>query len=108
MEVLTLHFRNPETFRELQRAAATLGISPDELAEAAIESELASMGARLDDKLARMVERLRTSGPGDLDRAIEDFARAEVEVDDPLKAHRVESADAYGIGALFGDRLEHG
>lgn len=105
-DVLTLHFRNPETLRELQRTAATLGISPDELAEAAIESEL-SVGARLDDTLVRVVERLRTLGPGDLDRAIDDFARAEVEVDDPLKAHRVESADAYGIGALFGDRLEH-
>ena len=93
---------------DIQRTAATLGVPPDELTEAAIESEPASMGACLDDKLVGVMERLRTSGPGDLDRAIEDFARVEVEVDDPLKARRVESADAYYIRALFRDRLGHG
>jgi hypothetical protein len=31
-----------------------------------------------------------------------------VEVDDPLRSHRVEAADMYGIGALFGHPLERG
>lgn len=47
-------------------------------------------------------------GSVDLDRDIRDFARSEVEVEDPLQARLVESPDAYGIGALFGHRVERG
>ena len=39
---LTLHFQNQETLRNLERAAETLGVSVDELAEAAIARGLAA------------------------------------------------------------------
>ena len=42
---LTLHFHNQETLRDLERAAEALGVSMDELVEAAIERELAAVGA---------------------------------------------------------------
>lgn len=49
---------------------------------------------------------MKSYGPADLDRDVRAFARNEVEVEDPLQARRVESPDAYGIGALFGDSVE--
>ncbi|HKI02952.1 MAG TPA: hypothetical protein VKK31_13335 [Thermoanaerobaculia bacterium] len=103
---LTLHFHNHETLRHLERAAEALGVSMNELAEAAIERELAVVGASLEGKLARSLERLKSYGPADLDLDIRAFARSEVELEDPLQARRVELADAYGIGALFGDPVE--
>lgn len=103
---LTLHFRNDETLRNLERAAEALGVSTDELAEAAIEKELATVGAGLEGKLSRSLERLKSYGPADLDRDIRKFAQSEVEVEDPLQARRVEPPDAYGIGALFGNSVE--
>jgi hypothetical protein len=36
----------------------------------------------------------------------EPLAQSEVEIEDPLQARRIESPDAYGIGALFGDHVE--
>ena len=103
---LTLHFRNDETLRNLERAAEALGVSTDEFAEAAIERELAAVGAGIEGKLARSLERLKSYDPSELDRDIRAFARSEVEVEDPLQARRVESSDAYGIGALFADSVE--
>lgn len=105
---LTLHFHNEETLRSLERVAESLGISADELAEAAIERELAAVGAGLDTKLTRALERLKSYGPEDQDRDIQELARSEVEVEDPLQARRVESTDPYGIGALFGHPVERG
>jgi len=105
---LTLHFQNEETLRNLERAAEELGVSMDELAEAAIERELAAVGAGLEGRLTRALSKLRTYTPADLDRDIREFARSEVELEDPLQAQRVESPDAYGIGALFGHSVERG
>ena len=105
---LTLHFRDEETLRKLERAAEALGVSRDELAEAAIERELAAIGAGLEGRLTRSLERLKSYSPADLDRDIREFARSEVELEDPLQARRVESPDAYGIGALFGHSVERG
>jgi hypothetical protein len=79
---LTLHFRNEETLRNLERAAEALGVSTDDLAEAAIERELAAVGASLEARLARALERLKSYSPADLDRDIRAFARSEVEVTD--------------------------
>jgi hypothetical protein len=103
---LTLHFHNDETLRNLERVAEALGVSMDDLAEVAIERELAAIGAGLEDRLARALERLKTYGPSDLDRDIQAFAQSEVEIADPLQARRIESPNAYGIGALFGDPME--
>jgi hypothetical protein len=104
---LTLHFSNEETLRDLEQAAEALGVSTDDLAEVAIERELAAVGAGFDGRLSRILARLKPPGDADHDGAIRLFARNEVEVEDPLRAHRVAS-DAYGIGALFGDPLERG
>jgi|SRR6185369_1640601 len=103
---LTLHFHSEETLGNLERAAKTLGVSMDDLAEVAIERELAAVGAGLEGRLTRALERLRSYGPADLDRDIRAFAQSEVEIEDPLQARRIESPDAYGIGALFGDPVE--
>lgn len=103
---LTLHFRNLETLRTLERAAAALGITADELAEAAIERELVVVGAGLEGRLARVLERLGSQGPEQLERDIDAFARSEAEVEDPLRAQRLAAPDPHGIGALFGDPLE--
>jgi len=102
----TLHFHSDETLRNLERAAETLGVSMDDLAEVAIERELAAVGAGLEGRLARALERLKSYSAEDLDQDIRDFAQSEVEVEDPIRARRVESPDAYGIGALFGDPME--
>lgn len=106
---LTLHFQNEETLRSLERVAEELGVSADELAEAAIERELAAIGTGLEERLVRVLERLKAYDPAaNLERAISEFARSEVEVEDPLQARRVESPDPYGIGALFGHSMERG
>src|SRR5262249_52463024 len=99
---LTLRFRNEETLRILEETATALGVSADALAEAAIERELAILGANLDARLSRTLEVLRFTGPDDLDRDAEAFARSELEFADPLQARLVASSDAYGIGAMFG------
>ncbi len=105
---VTLHFRSKETLRKLERAAEALGVSMDELAEAAIERELTALGTGLEGRLTRSLERLKSYGPADLDRDIRDLAQSEVEFEDPLQARFVESPDAYGIGALFGHPVERG
>lgn len=103
---LTLHFRNLETLRDLKRAADALGVTIDQLAEAAIERELAVVGAGLEGRLSRALERLGSYGPEKLGPDIAAFARSEAEIDDPLQARRIEESDAYGIGEMFGDSLE--
>lgn len=105
---LTLRFRDEETLRNLERAAEALGVSTNELAEAAIERELAAVGAGLEVRLSQALEKMKSYGPADLDRDIRAFARSEVEVEDPVQARRIETPDAYGIGALFGRPMERG
>lgn len=103
---LTVHFHNDETLHNLERTAEALGVSMDELAEVAIERELAALGAGLEGRLTRTLDRLKSYDSADLERDIRDFAQSEVEIEDPLRARRVESPDAYGIGALFGRPVE--
>ncbi len=77
----------------------------NELAEAAIEHELAYVGADLEQKLTRAAELLR-SYRDDSERDIEAFARAEVTVGDPLRSRQATLEDTYGVGALFARSLE--
>ena len=91
--VFTLRFRDEETLRSLERTAAALGVSTTDLAEAAIERELTVVGSDLDHRLNRALEQLKSAGPTDLDQDIEDFARAELAIEDPLSARRVEAPD---------------
>ena len=91
--VFTLRFSDQETLRSLERTAAALGVSTTDLAEAAIERELTVVGSDLDHRLTRALERLKSAGPTDLDQDIEDFARAELDIEDPLSARRVEAPE---------------
>jgi len=104
---MLLHFRNPETRRSLQRTAEALGVSVDELAEAAIQQEMTALAGNLEPNLQSLVE-LLGSFEEDPERDAEDFARAEVTFEDPLRARRARAEDAYGIGAAFARRVERG
>jgi len=96
--VFTLRFSDEETLRKLKRTAAALGVSTTELAEAAIERELTLVGRDQELRLARALDRLRSAGPTDLDQDIQNFARAELEVEDPSRAYRVESQNQVQAG----------
>jgi hypothetical protein len=103
---LVLQFRNAETHRELRRMAETLGVSMSELAEVAIQQELAAMEGNLERKLEDTLARLRSFQGEDPEQAAEEFARSEVTIEDPLRARRAGAEDAYGIGAAFARRVE--
>lgn len=91
--MFTLRFSDAETFRNLQRTASALGVSTAELAEAAIERELTLVGSEQENRLARALERLKSAGLKSLDQDIQSFADGELEVEDPLRAQRVESRE---------------
>ena len=102
----TLRFRNEATHHALRLTAHALGVSMNELAESAIEHELALIGVDLEQKLTQAAELLRSWRDGDVERSVEAFARAEVTVDDPLRSHAAALEDAYGVGALFARSVE--
>ncbi len=102
----TLRFRDEETHRTLRLTAEMLGVSMNELAEAAIAHELAIIGADLEQKLTRTAELLRSYRGEGVDDDVEAFARAEASVDDPLQSRLSGEADVYGIGALFARPVE--
>jgi DNA anti-recombination protein RmuC len=91
--VFTLRFSDEETLPNLERTAAALGVSTTELAEAAIERELTLLGSDQEHRLARALERLKSAGLTGLEQDIQDFARSELQVEDPLRASRAESRD---------------
>ena len=113
----TLRFKNDRTHRALKHAAQELGVSMSELAERAIEHELATLGDSFQDRLRRIVELLQSyevpRGPRAYEAEIKAYARAEVTEVDPLRARAVERADgrrewvdAAGIGEIFADPVE--
>lgn len=103
----TLRFRDPKTHRALRHAADELGVSMGELAERAIEHELAVIGSELEEKLRRTVELLRAYREEGTGEDLRSFARAEVEHEDPLRAKAVEGwRDPVGVGAVFADPVE--
>lgn len=104
----TVRFRDRATHRALRLTAELLGVSMNELAERAIARELAVLGVDLEERLTRTAELLRSYRESDLEQAIEDFVRAEVTVEDPLRARMVPADDAYGVGAVFARPLERG
>ena len=83
---LAVHFHNDETLRNLELTPEALGVSVDDLAEVAIERELAAVGVGLEGRLTRSLERLKSNSPADLDQDIRDFARSEIEIEDPFQA----------------------
>ena len=104
----TLRFRNQNTRRALQLTAKTMGISMNQLAESAIERELAVIGADLEEKLTRTAELLRSLRDKDFDDDVAAFAKAEVDLADPLRCRMLETEDEYGVGAAFARPLERG
>lgn len=102
----TLRFRNEATHRSLRLTAHALGVSMNELAETAIEHELAVRGADLEQKLTRTAELLRSYRDSGVEQDIVAFAEGEIAVEDPYRSHRVAIEDACGIGALFARSLE--
>jgi hypothetical protein len=103
---LTVQLSNEETFRNLERTAEALGVTVDELAEAALQ--VAALSADLEGILERISEHLEAYDEEDLERHIQEFAHSEVAHEDPLQARLVEATDAYGIGALFAHPVERG
>lgn len=78
-----------------------------ELAERAIEHELAIIGSELEEKLRRTIELLDDFRQERLAADIEAFARAEVTEDDPLRSRAATSrTDRLGVGAAFADPME--
>jgi predicted transcriptional regulator len=105
---LTLRFKNENTFRALQETAKALGLSVNELAEAAIEKELELIGPELEHRLARIAELLPSYHGQGIEQDIEAFAHGEVSIEDPLRARLAEAEDLHGIGAAFARRVERG
>ena len=80
------------------------GVSMNELAERAIEHELAVVGSELEEKLRETVELLGRFRERDFEADAEAFARAEVEEDDPLRSRAARRLRfALGVGAAFAD-----
>jgi len=102
-----LRFRDEATHNTLRLTAELLGMSMNELAESAIRHELTLLGADLEQRLTRTVKLLR-SYRGVNQEDVEAFARAEVEVEDPLRSNLCISEDRYGVGAAFARSLERG
>lgn len=102
----TLRFHNAETHRALRLTAELLGVSMNELAEAAIAHELTILGAELEEKLNRAAELLKSYRGQGIEKDIEAFAEAEVSIEDPLRSRLKDEDDAYGIGALFARPVE--
>lgn len=103
---VTVHLSNEATLRDLESTAEALGISLDELAEAAFQ--IAVLSNNVKGRLEGLSERLQAYGRADLERDIQEFARSEVAFRDPLQARRVDMQDPYDIGALFVRSLERG
>lgn len=103
----TLRFRRERTHRALRHAAEQLGVSMNELAERAIEHELAVVGSELEQKLRQTLDLLGPYRRKGLKADIAAFARAEVTEDDPLRAVAAENrADSLGVGAAFADPVD--
>ena len=106
----TLRFKDPETHRRLHLVAELLGVPMREIAEAAVGRELDRLGADLEQRLEHTLARIRSYGATErnLERDIDEFARAEAEHPDPFASVRADSEDVYGVGEIFADPMEHG
>ena len=104
----TLRFRDEQTHRTLRLTAELLGVSMNELAEQAIARELAHLGADLEERLLRTADLLREYRAGDLEREIDEIARAEATEEDPLCCRRTPNEDPLGVSAAFARPVERG
>lgn len=105
-QAFTLRFRDEETHRTLRLTAELLGVSMNELVEQAIAHELAQLGVDLEARLRRTADLLGKYRAVDVDREIDEFARAEVSEDDPLRSLRTPADDPLGVSAAFARPVE--
>jgi hypothetical protein len=94
------------SYMTLRLAARLAGVSIRELAEAALERDNARRAAGRAQQLERIAGRLQSYRGENRERDIADFAHAEAYEEDPVQAHRIFPADAHGVGAAFGARME--
>jgi hypothetical protein len=101
----TLRFRDRRTHELLGLIADRFGVSKNQLAEEMLERELRAASLLLERDLTGTLALLRSYRTDErLQADIDAIARAEAYERDPLESHRArrpETADAYGIGAMF-------
>lgn len=71
----------------------------NELAERAIAHELAVIGAEPEDRLTRTVALLRSYRGEGVEDDIQEFASAEVDLEDPLRSRLGKTTDPHGAAA---------
>ena len=105
---LKVRFDDTENYRLLRLIAARLGVSMNHLAEEMIGRELRVLAEGMEMDLAETVQLLRRYRAREPEQQAAEFARAEVEYDDPLRSHHVATpgGDPYGVEAAFGYALE--
>lgn len=105
---LKVRFDDAETPRLLRLISTRLGVSMNALAEDMIGRELRVMAEGLELDLSTTIAMLRRHTARSAEEQAADFARAEVENDDPLMSHHVVAPqdDPYGVEAAFGHALE--
>jgi hypothetical protein len=105
---LKVRFDDRETPRLLRLIATRLGVSMNALAEDMIGRELRVMAEGMELDLTTTIARLREHTARSAEEQAEDFARAEVENEDPLMSHQVTTplGDPFGVEAAFGYALE--
>ena len=105
---LKVRFDDTENYRLLRLIAGRLGVSMNHLAEDMIGRELRVLAEGMEMDLAETVQLLRQYRAREPEEQAAEFARAEVEYDDPLRSHHVATpgGDPYGVEAAFGYALE--
>jgi hypothetical protein len=105
---LKVRFDDTETPRLLRLISTRLGVSMNTLAEEMIGRELRVMAEGLELDLSTTIALLRQHTARPAEEQAADFARAEVENDDPLMSRHVPThhGDPFGVEAAFGNALE--
>ncbi len=112
-DAFPLRFKNPRTRAALKLVAEQSGTTMTDVAEKAIEHEVALLGADLERRLAEALDVVRSYRPEtDLDSYIEAAAQGERSGLDPTRDVRAERADGthtsrqtvdrFGVMAAFG------
>jgi uncharacterized protein YdiU (UPF0061 family) len=105
---LKVRFDDTENYRLLRLIAKRLGVSMNSLAEDMIGRELRVLAEGMEMDLTETIALLRRYRAREPEQQAADFARAEVEYDDPLKSHHLAArqGDPFGVEAAFGYALE--
>ena len=87
---------------------STHGVSMNHLAEEMIGRELRVLAEGMEMDLAETVQLLRQYRAREPEQQAAEFARAEIQYDDPLRSHHVATpgGDPFGVEAAFGHAVE--